>query len=202
MKLSRLAGMLVIPLVLAACGPQATPSKPGADTQVSTVAPEQAKVQFERLTKESKGFMAGAMMSVHEVYVMFDPQCPHCGEMWRESHALWPKVKFHWVPVALMGDMSGLQGAALVSAANPLATMEAHERDLAEHKGGMVVNPGAISSDLIGAVNKNTAIFEAFGARGVPFIVGRNAKTGELVTHEGSLPPANLAAMMGWDLDK
>ena len=71
-------------LALAACSPDAGP-KPVAGSI------KQAD-SYEVLAKEGKGFAVGALMSANTVYVLFDPQCPHCGHLWEQSLPLHKKV--------------------------------------------------------------------------------------------------------------
>ena len=53
------------------------------------------------LAREAKGFTAGAMMSAHTVYVLLDPQCPHCSHLWESSLPLQTKVKFETILMPL-----------------------------------------------------------------------------------------------------
>jgi thiol:disulfide interchange protein DsbG len=63
------------PLWLAACSKEEASSAPSA----SRIDTAQA---FDVLAAEAKGFTAGALMSAQTVYVLFDPQCPHCSHLW------------------------------------------------------------------------------------------------------------------------
>lgn len=199
MKISRLAVMCALPLALAACGAQNNGSADGAaGAPVAAVSADAAKSQFEVLAKDAKGFTVGSLASTRHLYVMFDPQCPHCGELWSMTKPMLNQARFTWVPVHLMRKVSAYQGAALIGAANPAATMDAHELELAKGQGGMAVDEKSVPADLLAAIEKNTSIFTGFGATSVPFIVGKHAKTGEVVTISGARPPAELAQAFGW----
>ena len=182
------ASVLTLGLGLASCSKQDTPAAPAA-----VVVPAQA---YDALAKGGKGFTAGAMMSAQTVYVLFDPQCPHCGALWNASVPLQKKVKFVWIPVSLMNPKSTLQGAALLTAANPVEMMTAHETALLAGSGGMVAdaNPSAESQ---AAIKANTLLFNSLGATSVPFIVAKNPTTGAVVTNAGALQTPALAAFLG-----
>ncbi len=136
------------------------------------------------------------MMSAHPVYVLFDPQCPHCGQLWEAALPLHSKAKFVWIPVAIMNDKSTRQGVALLSAGNPAEAMAAHEKSILAGTGGMST-PASLPPDLEQAVRKNTALFSSLGVDSVPYIVGKNANTGLVVSNAGSLNTAELAALLG-----
>ena len=136
------------------------------------------------------------MMSAQTAYVLFDPQCPHCGALWNASLPLQKKVKFVWIPVSLMNPKSTLQGAALLTAANPVELMTAHETALLAGSGGMITdaNPSAESQ---AAIKANTMLFNSLGATSVPYIVTKNASTGAVMTNSGALQTPALAVFLG-----
>ena len=150
------------------------------------------------VAKDSKGFTVGAMMSAQTVYVLFDAQCPHCGALWNASLPLQKKVKFVWVPVSLMNPKSTLQGAALLTAANPVELMTAHETALLAGNGGMVADANP-SAEAQAAIKSNTQLFNSLGATSVPYIVAKSLRTGAVVTHSGAMQTPALAAFLGVD---
>ena len=180
---------LALSLGLAGCSKQDTPAAPAAK---AAVAPAQS---YDAVAKDGKGFTAGALMSAQTVYVLFDAQCPHCGALWNASLPLQKKVKFVWIPVSLMNPKSTLQGAALLTAANPVDMMTAHEAALLAGSGGMTAdaNPSAESQ---AAIKANTQLFNSLGATSVPYIVAKNA-SGAVVTNSGALQTPALAAFLG-----
>ena len=182
---------LVLGMGLAACSKQDSPAVQTA----AAVAPAQS---YDAVAKDGKGFAAGALMSAQTVYVLFDAQCPHCGALWNASQPLHRKVKFVWIPVSLMNPKSTLQGAALLTAANPTELMNAHEAALLAGNGGMVADANP-SPESQAAIKSNTLLFNSLGATSVPYIVAKNAATGAVVTHSGALPTPALAAFLGLD---
>lgn len=153
---------------------------------------------YDTVASTAKGFTVGAMMSAQPVYVLFDPQCPHCGELWNASLPLHSKVKFVWVPIAFNGGKSTAQGAALLSAVDPVAAMTEHEKSLLSGSGGMAAS-ASIPDDLAQAIKTNTGLMTTLGQDGVPFILGKNRRTGEVVSNGGALRTEALAQLLGVD---
>jgi thiol:disulfide interchange protein DsbG len=174
-------------LGLQACSPQE--EKPVA----GSVKPADA---YDLLAKDGKGFVAGLVMSNNTVYVMFDPQCPHCGHLWEQSQPLLKKVKFVWMPVSFINAKSAPQGAALLTAANPVEAMNTHEASILAGTGGTSAS-SSIPDDISAAIKKNTDMFNAMGVESVPYIVAKNATTGQVVTNAGAMDTAALAQFLG-----
>ena len=187
-RLCFLASALAFCVGLASCSKQDIAAAPAA-----AVAPGQS---YDVVAKDSKGFTVGAMMSAQTVYVLFDAQCPHCGALWNASLPLQKKVKFVWIPVSLMNPKSTLQGAALLTAANPTEMMTAHESALLAGNGGMVADANP-SPESQAAIKSNTLLFNNLGATSVPYIVAKNPRTGEVITNSGALQTPALAAFLG-----
>jgi thiol:disulfide interchange protein DsbG len=170
--------------------------------QDSTVAPSPSVTaiasaqSYDALARDGKGFTVGAVMSAQTVYVLFDAQCPHCGALWNASLPLQKKVKFVWIPVSLMNSKSTQQGAALLTAANPQELMNAHEAALLAGTGGMVVDARP-TDQAQAALKSNTQLLNSLGATSVPYIVAKNARTGEVVTKAGALQTPELAVFLG-----
>jgi thiol:disulfide interchange protein DsbG len=135
-------------------------------------------------------------MSAHTVYVLFDPQCPHCGHLWEAAAPLQNKAKFVWIPVAIVNAKSGPQGAALLTAGNPVEAMTAHEKSILAGTGGMSASASP-PRDIELAIKANTALFNGLGADSVPFIIAKNAKTGLVVSNVGAMDTLPLAAFLG-----
>lgn len=177
---------------LIGCSKSDAPTK-SADAPSTAARPTQP---YEAVAAQGKGFSVGAMMSAHPVYVLFDPQCPHCGHLWEASLPLQSKVKFVWIPVSIINSTSTRQGAALLSASNPAEAMAAHEKSILAGTGGMAA-PTTVPRELEQTVKKNTALFSSLGVDSVPYIIARNVSTGLVVSNTGSMTTAELAALLG-----
>ena len=176
-------------LLLGGCSKQDTSA---ADTS------GKREVTVQALAAEAKGFTVGAMMSANTVYVFFDPQCPHCGHLWQASTPLLKKVKFVWIPVAWINASSLPQGAALLAAANPADLMNEHESSLLGGKGGIAAS-SSVSSAVEQSIKANTKLLNSLGAESVPFVVVKNAVTGQTISRSGALATSVLAEMIGID---
>ena len=179
-------------LSLAACSKQDAPTPNSAPAAAAITASS-----YDSVAAGGKGFTVGALMSAQAVYVLFDPQCPHCGHLWQASLPLHNKVKFVWIPIAFNQGKSLPQAAALLSAANPLETMAAHEQSLLAGTGGM--SASAPSDEMVATVKKNTALLTSLGVDSVPFVLAKNRRTGEVVSHNGAMETAALAQLLGVD---
>lgn len=182
------AACAVAPL-LAACG-----RKDGDAQPAGAAAPAAQPISLDAIAKETKGFSVGSMMAAHTAYVFFDPQCPHCGRLWEEAKPLKPYAHFVWVPVALLGDKSAPEGAAILAAADPVAAMDQHEASMRAGQGGIDV-AGATAA-MTDAVKHNTDLMNRYGFTGVPTIVSKGAN-GQVIELEGEMPTAMLAQKLG-----
>jgi thiol:disulfide interchange protein DsbG len=189
---SALAALLASTLL--ACSKQ---DPPPALAPAAIGAPVAAN-SYDAVAAAAKGFTVGALMSAQTVYVLFDPQCPHCGRLWQASIPLHSKVKFVWVPIAFNTGKSLSQAVALLSAASPLDAMTAHEQSLLAGTGGMDAS-SSLSPELEQAVKKNTQLLNSMGVDSVPFLVAKNRKTGAVVSNTGAMDTGPLAQLLGID---
>jgi thiol:disulfide interchange protein DsbG len=188
MRRRTLAAALGGAFLLAACGQEnaTTPAAGGGAAK---------PVSIETIEAEARGFNVGSTMSKRVVYVFFDPQCPHCAALWAAARPLKPQARFVWIPVALINEKSAAQGAAIMNAADPIASMDEHEKSLLTKQGGIGAMGASDAQKAI--VKRNTELMTRFGFGAVPTVVAKHAQTGELVTVEGSVPTAVLAQKLG-----
>lgn len=196
MKTIKLALPLAITLsmTIAACSQQDAPAKPAATATTSSPAQSYADV-----AAKTKGFTVGAMMSANTVYVLFDPQCPHCGHLWEQSQPLLKKVKFVWVPVSFINTKSAPQGAALLTAGNPGELMSTHEASILAGTGGIAAS-ASISADMEAAIKANTQLLNSMGVESVPYIIAKHAQSGQVVNNTGAMETTALAKLLGVEL--
>ena len=183
--------------LLAGCGKTPGAAAPAAPTTpaASAASARVKAVTLEAVAAEGVGFSVGSSMAAHTVYVFFDPQCPHCTELWKAARPLTTRARFVWMPVGLLNDTSRIQSAALLAAGDPVAAMDAHEASMQAGKGGIAAANGA--DKQLAAVATNTALMTRLDFTSIPTLVARHAQTGALVTHQGSLSTTALAAMLG-----
>jgi thiol:disulfide interchange protein DsbG len=189
--------LLALPMALAlgtlaACGKQEEAGAKPAE-KASAIAPAQA---YDKIAAEGKGFTVGALMAANPVYVIFDPQCPHCGHLWQSSQALLPKAKFVWIPVSFINGKSAPQGAAILSASNPAEYMAAHETSILAGTGGTPL-PSTVKPEVEAIIKANTELFNKLAVESVPYVVAKNVKSGQVVTNAGAMETAALAEFLG-----
>jgi thiol:disulfide interchange protein DsbG len=183
---------------LAACSKQDTPSAATpAATAAAPATPAVTSSSYDKVASTGKGFTVGSLMSAQAVYVLFDPQCPHCAHLWQASIPLHNKVKFVWIPVGFSAK-STPQAVALLSATNPAEAMTAHEASLLAGQGGISASSN-MPADLEQAVKGNTQLLTALGADSVPFIVAKNRHSGEIVSFNGAMETPQLSQFLGID---
>lgn len=186
---------LVLPLAIAlsttlyGCTQQDVATK----TAATTASPTQA---YADVAAKTKGFAVGALMSANTVYVLFDPQCPHCGHLWQQSQPLLKKVKFVWIPVSFINAKSAPQGAALLTASNPAELMTAHEESILAGTGGIAAS-ASIPAEVESAIKSNTQLLNSLGVESVPYIIAKQAQTGQVITNTGALETAALSKFLG-----
>ena len=190
----------LLPALLASLGllSGCSPSGDSASNPAAVTTPIAITEAYAALSAEGKGFTVGTLMAANAVYVLFDPQCPHCGHLWEASLALHGKVKFVWLPVAFNQGKSLAQAATLLSATDPLATMTEHEKLLLSGKGGITAID-SVSPELAQSIKTNTNLMTTLGIDSVPFVLGKNRRTGEIVSNSGAMPTPALAQLLGVD---
>jgi thiol:disulfide interchange protein DsbG len=150
----------------------------------------------EAVIAKGTGFAVGAnMMAAKVLYVLFDPQCPHCGHLWETSKPLVKDIRIVWMPVAFMGPKSAPQGAAILAAADPVATMNAHEARISQNLGGMEP-PANPDPALVAKITANTALWRELKGESVPLIVFKDPVSGQSSTLEGALETDQLKQLM------
>ena len=177
---------------LAACSKNDEAASPAA-------APSGRKpngIEAYGIASRGTGFTVGALMAANTVYVFFDSTCPHCAELWQASQPLLGRLKMVWMPIGLLRPQSGPQGAAILSAPDPVKAMNEHEASVLQRGGGISV-PSNLPDDVVRKVKDNTELFRQLQAESVPLIVYRNAQSGQHGIHAGAVDTATLAALAG-----
>lgn len=193
MSISRRSLMFIAPLsILAAC----TESNTATAAASPAVTPaSDARPSLTEIKSKAKYFEVGNMLATTQVNVFFDPQCPHCGMLWNEIKPLLAKARFRWIPVALMNKKSMGQGAAILSAVEPVKAMDAHEVLLLDKKGGM--EPVQPSAELEAAITVNSELLRRLGVQSIPHIIGAHSVTGAEVVIPGGMSAQGIAAKFG-----
>lgn len=169
---------------------------PGCDARVENEEKRAERVNDPVGAAETAaGFSVGSPTARSVAYVFFDMQCPHCGRLWQAAKPLQERVRFVWIPVALLNEASLEQGAAILVAQDPGAAMERHEADLLAGGKGIAAAPATTAAR--DKVRANTKLLERLGVTSVPYVAGRNQNSDRVVTHNGAMPTEDLAALLG-----
>ena len=191
--------LAALALTLSACSKQDAPGAAPEKSATPATAPAAAKSPtsaYDSVAAQGKGFTVGAVMAANTVYVLFDPQCPHCGKLWNASIPLQKQAKFVWMPVAIMNGKSASQGAALMAASNPAELMNTHEASILAGAGGISASSSA-PAEIEEAIKANTKLFTSLGIESVPFIVAKNSQTSQVVSNNGAMDTVALAGFLG-----
>lgn len=153
-------------------------------------------ISADVIRQGTRGFSVGNAMAARVAYVFFDPQCPHCGELWQASQPLLTKARFVWIPVGLLNRASTTQSIALLSAPNPAQAMSEHEASLMARKGGISAS-ASNPPELESAVKGNTEMLRKLGATGVPYVAIADGEAGKIKVMPFAADTATLAAFLG-----
>jgi thiol:disulfide interchange protein DsbG len=174
-------------------------SEKSENSSAPPASPAQSGVPDAAKLDSLKGFIAGggSMMIVPTAYVLFDPQCPHCGELWAQAKPLIGQVKVKWIPVGLLNAKSKTQSGMLLEARDPTVLMSRYEDEM-RSSGASLALDGTPAQASLEEVDRNTQALKQSGAKSVPTIFYRNSQTpGQLSMMSGVFPTASLATMFG-----
>lgn len=158
---------------------------------------EKTRENLLKINSLASSFESGRNVSARRVYVFFDTQCVYCGQFWRESKKLNDEATFVWIPVRLLNSSSLSQGASILQASSPVELMDQNESLLSARKGG--IKPASnLEEDNLKAVQQNSLVFQKAGAQAVPYILGINEVTGQVITHSGAVSAEKLSESLGW----
>ncbi len=184
-------------VLLGACDQDKVPAiaTPSVTTPVEKVR-EEAPLTYATLNRYS-GFSTGksaSAMSLPTAYVLFDPQCPHCAELWDTAEQLSGRVRIKWIPVAIMGPRSQAQAGALLEDFEPVALMQQMKAALLNGEAPPSTRP-ALKPETVEQVQHNTELLKRLGTTSVPLIVYQNA-SGSMQTTTGALPLRELEHLL------
>lgn len=183
--------------LLAGCG---VPEQKSAG-QAQNDAQQQDMARIAKLVTDTRGFLVGNVKAPQSVFVFFDPQCPHCGMLWRETLPLHEQANFIWVPVSFIGGktqrgdqsyrVGHLQGAAMLSSDAPVQMMSHHETLLSNGEGGVRTEAMDLPEAAIAAIGRNTEEFRLAKQQSVPLVVWVTP-AGELRSFSGAVSSATF----------
>lgn len=131
------------------------------------------------------------------VYVLFDPNCPYCHVVYKESQAHLKKFQFRWIPVGILTRSSPGKAAALLDAPDPVAALRENEDNfvMARGKLGGIAPAPSISMATASKLEDNLMLLQSTGMAVVPkiFFLSREGKV-RLI--EGALSGPDFSSML------
>jgi thiol:disulfide interchange protein DsbG len=76
--------------------------------------------------------------------------------------------------------------------------MTEHEKSILNGTGGMAASSSA-PAEIEAAIKNNTALFNQLKVDSVPYVLGKNMKTGQMVTNTGAMTTVALAEFLWVD---
>ena len=127
---------------------------------------------YDQFFIDAKGFdMSVPKNPLLSVFVVFDPQCPDCNQFWRLASQFSDRVRFVWLPVAILNSRSELQGALILSASNPADMMMRQVNQFDAPTRGLVTDDLRIFGSARDDIWSNSRIFRRAGGKNVPYVL-------------------------------
>lgn len=100
------------------------------------------------------------------IYTFTDARCPYCNALWRESKQyIDDDLQVRHILVAVLGENSWGQGAAILSAPDPAAALTDHEEN---YRAGGIAALGDVPAAVRGRLARNNELMRAVGVSGTP----------------------------------
>lgn len=156
----------------------------------------QIKTLLQVMGKNISGFGTGPQqVNQMPLMVFFDPQCPHCKNLWSAASAPENKdIPIIWIPVGIINNLSMPQAAAIMQAPDAEKAMDIHQADIATGGNGLKVNDSEIQKDALEKVQRNTLLFGKINLKSVPIIL-HITKEGKLLIKEGDVDIKGIKAL-------
>lgn len=181
-------------MTLVGCG-QSTSTVNEPKTSASLLNPAFDNLPTMLRVKNQAHYMTeGPLMASKEIFVFFDPQCPHCANLYLAFEELNSQVKVNWIPVGALGPISEKAGAEMLASSEPLVELKKHAIIVSS---GKRLSPGLSSdSEAITKVKANTELFMKLGINSVPAVLMTDAN-GKFVQKIGFIPSAEVLRTLG-----
>lgn len=184
---------IVATFILGALAPAVGPAAPNGTNQGPVAAANlevNSATAYSLVSKMTTGVTVGSTTAEKTIYVVFDPKCPHCGHLWRNTKELHQDYRFVWIPVAFLSRASLAEGAALLEGGETV--MDGHEAAVADGKPSTLRRPG---QDALDKVTTNTKTVGRIKVEGVPILFHKTAD-GQYKVASGGLSAAEVKALL------
>lgn len=169
-------------------------SKIDVDTQKNNNVSYEKSISFLNLLSDlTTSFSTGNNQQTfnNTVYVFFDPQCPHCGELWNAAqNEVFKEKRFVWIPVSFMNELSPKQSATILMSQDPVKSMNSHEISLKNGYKGLTSFDN-IPENINNRIKVNGLFFSKLNSQSVPVVL-HMTKKGEIDAKEGSMTVEEL----------
>lgn len=148
--------------------------------------------EFKQLISSTYNFSTGKISDdiSKNIYVFFDPQCPHCNNLWfNAQNEVIKDLPIVWIPVAFLNDHSEPQAAIILGSENSVDTMNQNETLI--KNGGTGLSQKIINPKFLEQVKQNNIAFDKTGAKGVPLLLKIDANN-KINGASGELSPQLL----------
>lgn len=110
------------------------------------------------------------------LYIVVDAECPHCKQLFQSLDSTFietGQVQVRLVPVSFLGEASTQLGAAVLSAADPVASWRSLMKDGGGALATQPINPSALT-----AIQENTLLMSKWNVNATPYSIyrGRNGR--------------------------
>lgn len=172
----------------------ATNSIVGSAT-ITEITP-QIKILLQVMGKNITGFGTGPQQNkIMPLMVFFDPQCPHCKNLWSAANAPENKdISIIWIPVGILNNLSMPQAVAILQSSDAGKAMDIHEADIATGGTGLKINEADLNKETLEKVQRNTLLFGKMNLKSVPIIL-HITKDGKLLIKEGDVDIKGIKAL-------
>lgn len=192
-KKHKYIALIIAGLFLSGCdNPQS--NSPVAKTSFSEQVKDTTsqKSEFEKLISNTHGFSNTKIDTdiSKNIYIFFDPQCPHCGKLWFNAQDKEVKdLPIIWIPIGFLNDLSMPQAALILGSDDPVATMNQNETLL--KNGGKGLEQKIIAPKYLDKIKDNNSAFAQTGGSGVPLLLKLN-DSGKVIGASGELEPSMI----------
>lgn len=162
---------------------------------VTDITP-QIETLLQVMGKNISGFGTGTKQENQmPLMVFFDPQCPHCKNLWSAASAPENKdIPIIWIPVGILNNLSMSQAAAIMQAPDAEKAMDMHQADISSGGTGLKVNEANIDKGALEKVQRNSLLFAKMNLKSVPIIL-HVTKDRKLLIKEGDVDIKGVKAL-------
>lgn len=128
--------------------------------------------------------------SGQDVFVFFDPACPFCHELYRETRPYLAHLRLHWIPVATVSNQSAGLAEVFLSSQDKASTMELLTR--------RAVSPAPrVSGGVAAVLSENKALMNAAGSTQVPTLLFSDGAQTRRIVGKPPVPMIEAIADLG-----